>query len=71
MELTNKEHNDLWTTYNGNADQSNKKDRILHVQAHTSNDEPMVERRKMVPGKKQLYEKYNNQQWKHGLRKPK
>ena len=65
VEPTDQKHNDIWITHNRNAAHPNKKNGNLHVQEHKSNDEPGVERRKMVPGK-QLYENYNNQPLKHG-----
>ena len=34
LELTNQEHNDLWTTHNTNARVPNKKNGILHAQEH-------------------------------------
>ena len=52
VELTDQKHNDIWTTHNGTAAQPNTKNGNLHVQEHKSNDEPRMERRKVVPEQK-------------------
>ena len=49
MELTDKKRNDLWTPHYGNSTQPDWANRDIHVQAHTNNDEPTLERRTVVP----------------------
>ena len=52
MELTNKKHNDIWTTHDRDTSQPDEKNGNLHVQEYQSNDEPWMERGQMVPGEK-------------------
>ena len=57
MEFTNKKRDDLWTPHHRNATHPDGENGSLHVQAHPNNDEPRMQRRKMVPGKNALYTK--------------
>ena len=44
MKLANKKNNDIWTTHGGTSTRPTQPARNIHVQAHTNNDEPTMER---------------------------
>ena len=57
MELTDKKHNDLWTPHRRNTTHPEWKNGIIHVPAYPNDDEPQMERRRMVPGEKSTLRK--------------